>query len=397
MARGPLIVLLLRLCVGASLNNCPSTRSEGGSTTMKVLGASEFGRRHLAFSDDRPRPDPSSPTDLLIRVEYSDLNPVDHHKLESKPDGTPTPSDRTPFVVGFGGSGVVEAVSADADEVSASLLNERVCFLADPSRDGSYAEYVLCDRRLVAVIPKGVEMHAAACVPVAGCTAFESLGKVGLPVQDADFASAATAVHRDSERRRLLIVGGAGGVGSWATQLARSSYGSSDLEIVCTAGSQESRDWCGKMGADVIIGHDEIATKLGGGPKGSVDSIICLAEPTPDLFGALAEVLRPYGKICLVVAGGGIKSLDLSFVFFKCGTVCTETVFSSIRCGYRLDQSEEIGAILRAMEKGAVTAPLAADWDEDRSDWRQASEDGGYIDMVATGHTRGKLVMKIGG
>ena len=147
----------------------------------------------------------------------------------------------------------------------------------------------------------------------------------------------------------------------------------------------------------MTIGHDEIEEKIDGGPKGSVDSIICLAEPTPALFSSLAEVLRPYGKICLVVAGEGIKSLDLSFVFFKCGTVCTETVFSSIRCGYCIDQSSELSYILKTLADGETKPPFDYHWNVKYSDWRKASEPGGYINSVASGHMRGKMVMEIGG
>jgi NADPH:quinone reductase-like Zn-dependent oxidoreductase len=150
-------------------------------STMKVLGTSKFGRNHLTFSTNHPKPIPTKSTELLIKIHYTDLNPVDHHKLNMKPDGTPTPSHRTPFIVGYGGSGVVESISPDADEECSELLNKRVCFLADPSRDGSYAQYIVVDRRVVTAIPDGVSLHSAACIPVAGVTASESLSKVGLP------------------------------------------------------------------------------------------------------------------------------------------------------------------------------------------------------------------------
>lgn len=55
--------------------------STSGNTAMKVLGTTKFGRKHLAFLSDRPKPTPQSSTDVLIKVEYSDLNPVDHHKV----------------------------------------------------------------------------------------------------------------------------------------------------------------------------------------------------------------------------------------------------------------------------------------------------------------------------
>eukprot|EP00985_Skeletonema_marinoi_P031635 scaffold37744_cov151-Skeletonema_marinoi.AAC.8 len=361
---------------------------------MKVLGTSKFGRQNLAFSTDHPKPTPTKPTDLLIRVLYTDLNPVDHHKLNMKPDGTPTPSGC--FIVGYGGVGTVESISPDATENEQQLLHKQVCFLADPRNDGSYAQYIVVDHRLVTVIPDGVPLEAAACIPVAGVTALECLEKVGLPVSNSNNGVVTPIMPSPSgDKHRLLIVGGAGGVGSWATQLARSVYGS-NIEICCTTGSQESNDWCIKMGADVTISHDEVETQLGTGPKGSCDSIICLAEPTTAIFASLAEVLRPYGKICLVVAGERIKALDMSFIFFKCGTVCTETVFSSIRCGYYIDQASEMCSILEAIKQGRVTAPLSDAWEEDKSDWKNAAEKGGYIDMVGSGNVKGKLVMKVG-
>jgi len=367
---------------------------------MKVLGATRFGRKNLAFIPDRPRPVPGGPAEVLIRVRYADLNPVDLHKLRARPDGTPAPPHRSPLVVGFGGSGTVVAAGEDGEDgrdASAAaaaakardLVGKDVCFLADPGRDGSYAEYVVCDARLVCAVPPGVDMARAACVPVAGCTAFECLDKVGLPV-----GRGGSAGVEEGKRKRLLIVGGSGGVGSWTTQLARATYGGS-IEIICTVGSPESAEWCTRMGADRTVPHDGIDERLEAGPGGSVDAVICLSEPTRRLFDSLAGVLRPFGRICLVVAGDAIRSLDLSFVFFKSGTVSTETVFSSIRCGYHLDQAGEMATILEAMSAGSLRAPLSDDWSEDVSGWEEANGEGGLIDKLDGGHTRGKYVMKI--
>ena len=308
-----------------------------------------------------------------------------------KPEGTPVPDHRSPFVVGFGGCGTVVAVGSDA---SNDLLNRRVAFLADPSKDGSYAEYVACDRRTVAPLPDDdgpgvhIQSHEAACIPVAGLTALESLAKAEIKIH-----KEATEVMNKDKKKRLLIVGGAGGVGSWAAQLARAACGP-QLEIIGTASTPESAAWCKEMGCDRTIGHDEIVS-LGGGREGSCDHIICLAEPIPALFSSLAEVLRPFGTIVLVVAGEAIEKLDLSFVFFKCGTVATQTVFSSIRDNYRLDQAEEMAIILDLMRQGRVKAPNSRDWNEERSDWSIASKEGGFIDIVGGGHSRGKMVMKI--
>jgi len=120
-----------------------------------------------------------------------------------------------------------------------------------------------------------------------------------------------------------------------------------------------------------------------------------LPEPTQQVFESIAEVLRPQGKICLVVAGDGIKNLDLSFVFFKSGTVCCETVFSSIRDNYFLDQAGEMSTILKLLEQRKVLVPLNEAFDDTQSDWNESNKKGGYIDLVGSGHMKGKLVMKI--
>ena len=166
------------------------------------------------------------------------------------------------------------------------------------------------------------------------------------------------------------------------------------LDIVCTEGSAQSANWCKKMGCNSTINHDDIQS-LGDGPKGSCDSIICLTEPTEQVFESIAEVLKPNGKICLVVAGNGIKKLDCSFVFFKCGTVSFETVFTSIRDGYSIDQSKEMSTILGLIKQGRVKVPLSQEWDDAKSNWKESIKESGYIDLVGEGHMKGKLAMKI--
>jgi hypothetical protein len=94
--------------------------------------------------------------------------------------------------------------------------------------------------------------------------------------------------------------------------------------------------------------------------QGSVDAIICLTEPTPTLFSALANVVKPYGTICLVVSGDSIQRLDLSFCFFKCVNIATQTVFSSIRTNFQIIQPrDEIAVILQLLAAQTIQVPLS--------------------------------------
>jgi NADPH:quinone reductase-like Zn-dependent oxidoreductase len=350
---------------------------------MENLSASHYGsHRHVLDFDSLEDVPECRADDILIRVVYAELNPVDLQKLGSKNGQAVT---NGPLVVGFGGSGIVQDVGSN---IAKDWKDKRVAFLCDPSRPGSYATHVLVDQRLVAPVPFQLTLKEAATVPLAGCTAYESLLKLGLgndmPLRGSD--------------PTLLVVGGAGGVGSWTIQLARALY--PNLKIIATATSEPSGLWCQRMGANQVIKHDEIALQLQGGRRGSVDYILCLAEPTLALFGALSEVIRPYGSICLAVAGESIKSLDLSFVFFKAATITTQTVFSSIRTNFEYIQpAVEIEDLLQHVAaRSAIIAPLSPQLGTlaGAEDWKLCLQEDGILDKLASGHAIGKLVMKIG-
>uniref|UniRef100_A0A7S0BXN1 Enoyl reductase (ER) domain-containing protein n=1 Tax=Proboscia inermis TaxID=420281 RepID=A0A7S0BXN1_9STRA len=315
-----------------------------------------------------------------------------------KKDGTPVPNHRSPFIVGYGGSGVIKNIGKDCCKAAVDnnlSIGKKVAFLGDANRNGSYASHILVDYRLVVPLDDEVNLAEAATVPLAGCTAYESLEKVGLKIGFSPSTEEGNPVTTTGLGKTLLIVGGSGGVGSWTTLLASALY--PDLRIICTTSSPESREWCLKLGATSTIDHGSV-NDLGGGRNGSVDYIICLSEPTKELFGSLAEVVKPLGKICLVVAGDGIKSLDMSFIFFKSCTVCTETVFSSCRSGFILNQKDQIGQIFSLFSLGKIKFfPLAPGWKgiAGTLDWKSALQDGGVMDVLSSGHCRGKLVMKI--
>ena len=312
---------------------------------MEVLGATKFGEYnevlefqsipHLTTKDLGPK-------DVLIQVSYSDLNPVDFQKL--KGNGKNVVPNPSPFVPGYGGSGIVVDVGSQGPQ---HLVGKNVCFLVDPARGrGSYASHVVVDSHCVAAIPAGVDLRDAASIPVAGLTAYECLVKIGLAANKQikgqgslqHVGVESTTLHPNQKEithkdvsASLLLVGGSGGVGSWIITLARAWH--PHLQIIVTA-SPESHDWCTSLGASQVIAHDRIADTLAGGPSGSVSSIICLTEPTQALFTTLTEVIQPYGNICLVVAGKGIESLNLGFLFFKCANLLSKYAMCRLICRY---------------------------------------------------------------
>mmetsp|Transcript_20617 Transcript_20617/g.43703 ORF Transcript_20617/g.43703 Transcript_20617/m.43703 type:complete len:401 (-) Transcript_20617:123-1325(-) len=347
------------------------------------------------------------PADVLVKICFTDVNPVDLQKLRGRDNDVGRSTAYPPHVPGYGGSGVVVKVGSavpNADE----WKGKSVCFLADPTRMGSYATYIVVDVNCVAKIPcddglirlaptsnanheSSSIMRCCASIPIAGLTAFESLAKCGL-------VNASESNQSDrSASGSLLIVGAAGGVGSWTIALAKAL--NPCLEIIATASTQAQHDWCTALGADIVIRHDAIGSRLEGGREGSVDTIVCLTEPTPDLFGTLSEVVKPYGSICLVSAGKSIGSLDLGFCFFKCVDVKTETVFSSIRTKYRnIVPAKELELIIDLIARGKIKAPLSPELENGNvsESIQNATDKNGVLEALSqpTGR-RGNFVMKV--
>ena len=90
-----------------------------------------------------------------------------------------------------------------------------------------------------------------------------------------------------------------------------------------------------------------------------------------------------------------LKSLIVALYSSNVGTVSFETVFTSIRDGYSIDQSKEMSTILGLIKQGRVKVPLSQKWDDAKSNWKESIKESGYIDLVGEGHMKGKLVMKI--
>lgn len=164
--------------------------------------------RYLPISDpeslnDVELPEPvASGHDLLVRVEAVSVNPVDTKVRAPRLQVEPQPR-----VLGFDAAGVVEAVG---DQVTVFQPGDRVFYAGDISRSGANAQLHLVDERIVGRKPMTLDFADAAALPLTTITAWELLfDRMPYRVDDQD------------NRRSLLIIGGAGGVGSMAIQLAR--------------------------------------------------------------------------------------------------------------------------------------------------------------------------------
>ncbi|GLQ44973.1 oxidoreductase [Dyella lipolytica] len=216
--------------------------------------------------------------DLLVRVEAVSVNPVDTKVRSPKPQVEPQPR-----VLGYDAAGTVEAVGV---EVTGFKPGDGVYYAGDITRAGSNAQYQAVDARVVAHRPRRLDAAGAAALPLTAITAWELL-----------FQRMPYNCEHGGEGKSLLVIAGAGGVGSIAIQLARRA----GFTVIATASRPETQAWCRAMGAQHVIDHREPLTpQLSALGFAQIDAAINLAA-TEQYWDELGELLAPQGHVGLIV------------------------------------------------------------------------------------------------
>ena len=266
-----------------------------------------------------PRPHPGE-HDLLVRVEAVSVNPVDTKVRAPKPQ-----VEAQPKVLGYDAAGVVEAVGAG---VEGFRPGDRVYYAGDVTRQGSNAEFQLVDARLAAAMPRSLDFAAAAALPLVAITAWELL------FQRMPFDSG-----QGGKGKSLLVIAGAGGVGSIAIQLARRA----GFTVIATASRPETMDWCRAMGAQHVVNHrDPLASQLAALGFLQIDAALNLAD-TDRYWDTLGELLAPQGHLGLIVEPKGALRIGDPYKA-KCIGIHWEMMFARPR--FRTPDMAEQGRIL---------------------------------------------------
>lgn len=226
---------------------------------------------------DLPRPAPTG-RDLLVQVKAVAVNPVDTKVRQSR-----SPQNGAPVVLGYDAAGVVAEVGPD---VTGYEVGDEVYYAGDITRDGTNSEFHLVDERIVGKKPRSLSFAEAAAMPLTTITAWEALFD-RLNVKDPVPAGANT----------LLIIGGSGGVGSIAVQLARQL---TDMTIIATASRPESRTWVTELGAHHVLDHSKPMAPqieaLGLEAPGYVFSTTHTGQHLTDI----ADLIAPQGRFLLI-------------------------------------------------------------------------------------------------
>ncbi len=250
--------------------------------------------------------------DLLVRVEAVSVNPVDT-KIRRAP--LTAEQEGAQRVLGWDVAGVVEAVGA---EVTLFQAGDEVYYSGSLVRPGANSEYHLVDERLVAKKPASCTMAQAAALPLTAITAYEALfDRMAIPLQN------------HSHSKAILIIGGAGGVGSLAIQLAKIAK----LHVIATASRPETESWCREMGADDVIDHTQsIPEQLEHSQRPMVEYILNTSQ-TDQHWDAICKAIKPQGRICGIV--DTTESVDLNALKSKSATFVWEFMFT--RSMYQTD------------------------------------------------------------
>ena len=243
--------------------------------------------------------------DLLVRVKAISVNPVD-----TKVRRNTAPEAGQAKVLGWDAVGTVEAVGP---AVTRFRPGDRVYYAGSIIRPGANSEPHAVDERIAALAPASLGDAQAAALPLTTITAYELLfDRLRVP-------------QGGGAGQTLLVVGGAGGVGSILIQLARQL---TQLRVVATASRPETRAWCLDLGAHAVIDHAKpLAAELRAAGIGEVDCVASLTQ-TDKHYAQIIESLKPQGQIAVI---DDLPVLDAMALKTKCISLHWEMMFARSR------------------------------------------------------------------
>jgi alcohol dehydrogenase len=240
-----------------------------------------------------------------------------------------------PTILGWDAAGEITALGS---ECTLFKEGDAVYYAGNISRPGANCEFHVVDERIVGRKPKSLSFEEAAAMPLTSITAWEALYERLCIAEDISRKHAGSNPNLNSStnsKRQILptvlIIGGAGGVGSIAIQLAKnivdnhigSSHSLPKIRVIATASRYESREWCKQMGADYVINHKEdLKSQIEVLPDTEyIDYILCLNN-TDGHFESMKQLVAPQGRICSIVEttapvdlGGMLRQKSATFVW----------------------------------------------------------------------------------
>lgn len=307
---------------------------------MRALTYDRYGGSDVLQITDRPTPK-VGPDSVLVRVRAASVNPVDWKLRAGYLDGLL--DVQFPVVPGWDVAGVVEAVGQDATELAVG--DEVYGYVRrDWVHGGTFAELVAAPVRTLARKPASATFEEAAAVPLAGLTAYQSIERAGV-------AAGQTA----------LVHAAAGGVGQFAVQILRAR----GVRVIGTA-SARNHDHLRGLGAEPVEYGTGLVDRVRALAPDGVDLV--LDYGSDDLVPTTRAVLAAGGTVASIVDEAARSELGGHLVWVRPSTA-------------------DLDALTRLIDDGAVKVDVAQVFD--------LADTAAAHDLVAGGHVRGKVVVRV--
>lgn len=326
----------------------------------------------IAINPEKPQefieiqPDSVEPSefDLLVEVKAVSVNPVDTkvHKGAQK-NGL-----QQPRILGWDASGVVVSVGS---RVKGFKPGDAVFYAGDLTRPGSNTTHQLVDSRITGHKPTSLDWAESAAIPLTALTAWEGLFD-RLQLDQAE------------EGKTLLIVGGAGGVGSLAIPFAKLH---SKVRVIATASRPDSVQWVKDRGADEVINYKDMPGELEKLGIKQVDYIFCLND-TDGHWDAMAQLIAPQGHICTIVENAqplNMEQLKLKSAALHFELMYTRSMFTTPDIAR---QGEILDATATLLDEGKIRTSLSKTLQGLTVETLTEAHR-----LVLEGHMRGKVVI----
>ncbi len=293
------------------------------------------------------------------------VNPVDYKIRSSTP-----PADGDWKVLGWDAAGIVQEVGPDVTQFA---VGDEVYYAGSLIRPGTNAEFHLVDARIVGRKPASLDWAEAAALPLTTLTAWETMFDrldVTKPVPGA---------------AAILIIGGAGGVGSIAIQIARQR---TDLIVISTASRPETQEWVKGLGAHHVIDHSrplapQIAELNIGAP-----AFVFSTTHTEQHASDIAELIAPQGRFGFI---DDPKALDVMLFKRKAVSIHHELMFT--RSLYGTPDMDEQGKILNSLAVLVDDGKIRTTLTEKLSPINAANLKTVHA-LIESGAARGKIVLE---
>lgn len=305
--------------------------------------------------------------DLLVEVKAISVNPVDT-KQRAPRDAV----EKTPRILGWDAAGVVRAVAGDA---TLFQPGDAVYYAGSIVRPGANCQYHLVDERIAGRKPASLSFAEAAALPLTIITAWELMfERMGISKSGAHAG------------RSLLILGGAGGVGSIAIQLAKKL---AQLKVIATASRPDSIAWAKALGADATVDHSRpLPEQLQALGEAEVDYLACCSD-TDRYFAEFPGLVKPQGRVGSIVRNA--RPVDLALLQPKSISFCWEGMFtrSTYQTADMIAQHELLDASAALIEAGVLRTTLKENLGRIcAANLKRAHQ------RLEQGHVAGKLVLE---